>query len=66
MKRGKYNSPYYTIYDNDTDNILAFGRSDECAAMLGITIGSFHSIVSRARNPEAESKYAVVIERMAQ
>lgn len=25
--RGRYKAPYYTVYDDFTDEILAFGRS---------------------------------------
>ena len=61
--RGPYRTPYYTVYDNRTDEVLAFGRSEECARQLGVTLGSFYSILSRSRKRGGVGgKYAVTQE----
>lgn len=58
----RYKSPYYTVYDNQTDEILAFGKYDECAKMLGVKAGSFYSLVSRAK-AGLSKKYSIVVEQ---
>ena len=38
---------YYTIYLADEDTIVAFGDSTHCAKMLGMTLPSFYSMITR-------------------
>lgn len=40
----------YTVYDARTDALLATGSARECASMLGLTLGSFYSVVSRGEH----------------
>ncbi len=54
---------YLTIYDNRTDDILAFGTAEECAAMLQTTRNRIDKIVSKCRRGPTKH-YAVVIERV--
>ena len=37
---------YYTVYRNDTDEVVAFGTAKECADKRKMTVKSFHSVVS--------------------
>lgn len=40
----------YTVYDNRTDQCLAFELpASKCAEALGITVGSFYSAITRGR-----------------
>lgn len=38
----------YTIYRKGTDELVAMGPPAVCAKILGVTVPSLHSIVSRA------------------
>lgn len=49
-KRGK--NVWYTIWDAATDEVLAFGDGPTCARMLGKSLGSFYSTVSRVLGGE--------------
>ena len=60
MRKNKV--PYYTVYLNKSDKVVAFGRSEECAAMLGLTMQGFYSILYHCRNCE-NPMYAVVIDK---
>ena len=47
---------YYTVYDNKTDDVIAFGTAAECAQQLQLSsVDSFYCLVSRKRK-----KYTVV------
>lgn len=49
---------YYTVYNNKTDEIVAFGTAEECAKKLRLkSINCFYALVSR-NGP----KYSVVKE----
>ena len=62
MNMRKNKSAYYTVYLNKNDKVVAFGRSDECAAMLGLTMQGFYSILHHCRVCE-NPMYAVVIDK---
>ncbi len=52
MERGRYQNPIsrYTVYDNRTDAlVIVDGTSRQAAAAMGLTLGSFYSAVTRAR-----------------
>ena len=54
---------YYTVYDPDTDEILARGTAKECAGTLGfVSTKSFRTMVSRIEEGKS-SRYAVVVDR---
>lgn len=55
---------YYTVYDDRTDKVLAFGTAREAAAMLGVTLHTFYCIVIKAGRGQMK-KYAVVAESVA-
>ena len=53
---------YYTVYDNKTDEIVAFGSSKECMAKLGIKdIEQFYALVSKTKSGLIK-KYSVVVD----
>lgn len=53
---------YYTVYLRKTDEIIAFGTADECAAQLGLSgKNSFHCTASKSRNGKA-NKYEIIVE----
>ena len=54
-------SNYYTVYLNNTDEVVAFGTSKECAAQLHKSINGFHSLVSKNRNG-IHHKYTIIID----
>lgn len=43
---------YYTIYNNNTDNIVAFGSTKNCAKMLNTSTDVVRSIVCRVNKGE--------------
>lgn len=49
---------YYTVYDNHTEEVVAFGGSMPCAAALGMSVESFYCLVSRG----GSKKYSIVSE----
>ena len=51
----------YSVYSRKTDMLLAFGTARECAKALGLTLGSFWSMVSRVRTGK-NRKYLVYLE----
>jgi hypothetical protein len=62
QKSGNYGSRrYYTVYLNKTDEVIAFGNARECAEMMGTSLGSFYSTISRARRGEI-AKYSIEVE----
>lgn len=52
---------YYTIYLKKTDAVVAFGNSEECAAMMNRSLSSFYCMVNRNRNGK-QHKYIIVTE----
>lgn len=55
---------YYTVYDDRTDDVLAFGNAVQCAAMLGCaSTQSFRSIASKAQHGKYK-KYNVITENL--
>lgn len=58
--------PYYTIYNDLTDEIIAAGTKAECMEQLNISFGSFSSMISNIKNKRNRKygKYAVVIENI--
>ena len=41
----------YTVYDRRTDfPLIIGGTAEECAAAMGITMGSFHTIYTKLKN----------------
>ena len=53
---------YYTIYDNATDEILAFGTAEQCVIKLNMkNKRSFFSMVSHSKSGKIK-KYKVVVD----
>ena len=52
---------HYTVYSGKTDEIVAVGTSNECAKRLGLTLASFHTMVSRHRRG-IPGKYEFIVE----
>ena len=53
---------YYTVYHEDTDEIIAFGNAAKCAKELGLKdIRQFHAFVSKTRSG-LRKHYKVVVE----
>ena len=53
---------YYTVYHEDTDEIIAFGNAAQCAQELGLkNIRQFHAFVSKTRSG-LRKHYKVVVE----
>ena len=49
---------YYTVFDNQTDEVVAFGGSATCAEALDMSVDSFYCLVSRG----GSRKYSIVAE----
>ena len=50
----------YTVYDNRTDlPVIIDGEALLAAMAMGVTIGSFYSIVSRSGKPNAFKRWSV-------
>ncbi len=54
---------YYTVYRNDTDEVVAFGTAKECADKRKMTVESFHSFVSNTRSGRTKT-YSVIVEEL--
>lgn len=53
---------YYTVYDNKSDEIVAFGSSVECTKKLGLKdTEQFYAFVSKTRSGLIK-RYSVVVE----
>lgn len=53
---------YYTVYREDTDEIVAFGNAVQCAEILGLKDAcQFHAFVSKTRSG-LRKRYTVVVE----
>lgn len=53
---------YYTVYNNLTDEVVAFGTSRECAKTMGRSLNAFHSMVAKTRHGK-NRLYTIIIER---
>lgn len=40
---------YYTVYLKKNDGVVVAGTARECAKQMKCSLGSFHSLISRAR-----------------
>ena len=49
---------YYTVFDNNTDEVVAFGGSATCAEALDMSVDSVYCLVSRG----GSKRYSVVAE----
>lgn len=49
---------YYTVFNNQTDDVVVFGSSQTCADALQMSVDSFYCLVSRG----GSRKYSVVAE----
>lgn len=48
--KNQHSTVLYTVYENRTDKCLAFDLpACKCAEILGITVGSFYSAVTKGR-----------------
>lgn len=54
---------WYTFYNAEDDEILAIGRSYECANRLGVNFKDFPSLVRKIKKG-AIKKYTIVIEKV--
>lgn len=53
---------YYTVYSEDTEEIIAFGNAVRCAEILGLKDArQFHAFVSKTRSG-LRKHYKVVVE----
>ena len=52
---------WWTVYDAGTDNVLACGRTSECAKAMGKNEGNFVSMISKVRNGKVRC-YVIVRE----
>lgn len=53
---------YYTVYKEDTDEIIAFGNASQCTEILGLKdTRQFHAFVSKTRSG-LRKRYKVVVE----
>ena len=53
---------YYTVYREDTDEIIAFGNAAQCAEILGLKDArQFHAFVSKTQSG-LRKRYTVVVE----
>ena len=52
---------YYTVYREDTEEIVAFGNAVQCAEILGLKgARQFHVFVSKTRSG-VRKRYTVVV-----
>ena len=54
---------YYTVYRRGTDEIVAYGTAQECARIMGASLNTFYSIVSKNRKG-IRSTYDILTERL--
>lgn len=53
---------YYTVYRKDSDEIIAFGTSQECTKALGLkNVEQFYAFVSKTRSG-IRKNYVVVVD----
>lgn len=52
---------WYTIYDNATDDVVAYGTSKDCARAMGMSPSVFKTTLHRARTGK-NNKYFVLEE----
>ncbi len=53
---------YYTVYLNNTDDIVASGTAVECSQQMRIKTNHFYSIVSKS-NRGIHHKYTIIKEK---
>jgi hypothetical protein len=52
---------YYTVYDERTEEIIAFGNASQCTAILGLkNARQFHAFVSKTRSGLRKNYKAVI------
>lgn len=52
----------YTVYDNRTDDLVILdGTAEECARLMKITVPSFYSAVTRARNGKVKRWHIEIV-----
>ena len=55
---------YYTVYLNETDEVVAFGSAEECRRRLGLkSLESFYSLISKNRKGK-QNRYTVITENI--
>ncbi len=54
---------YFTVYDAQTDRVLAFGSGRDCAQMLGVRLDTFRKMLWRSQLGKYH-KYEFVKERV--
>lgn len=54
---------WYTVYDAETEDVLASGPGPQCAKALGLTLDSFYCAVSRSRSGR-QHRYDFYIENI--
>lgn len=52
---------YYTVYLRKTDELVASGSAEDCAAAMNQSVDSFYSMVCRVRKG-TNRKYEIYIE----
>ena len=57
------NRLYYTVYLNDTDEVVVCGLADECAKAMNKSLNCFYSMVSKNRFGKSK-KYTVYSEKI--
>lgn len=53
---------YYTVYENKTDLIVAFGNAKDCARQMNRSLSSFYCTVNRNRKG-LHHKYTIIIDQ---
>lgn len=56
---------WYTIYDADTDDLIACGSARDCANIMGTSVSNIHSLISRVKSGY-NRKYTIVREDLAE
>lgn len=55
---------YYTVYENKSDSIVAFGNAEDCAKQMHRSLSSFYCTVNRNRKG-LHHKYTIVIDKFS-
>lgn len=55
---------YYSVYDNRSESIVAFGNARECSEYLNIKVGSFYYAISRQKRRKKEGRYTIIVEKI--
>ena len=57
---------YYTVYDNKTEQVIAYGTAQECADTLGIKKSSFQYAYSRQKTGRVtKGRHHIVVEKVS-